>query len=88
MTEAVPEYDKRRNYAVFILLGGGMTMTAFSSVGLFLLQTNALYVFYLSLFAMFNIFIIFTALAGLLVKRSISVSRSGVNLSDLTDKQS
>jgi len=74
--------DRRKDWALIIVAGGGMAMTAYSIATLVMSSGNPKYVFYLGVMAMIQILIIFTGVLGLLVKRSLNVSRSGVSVSD------
>ena len=74
--------DRRRDWALYVLTGGGMAMTLYSAVAMYILQNFPGYVFWLGMFAMANILVLFTGIAGLLVKRSLSVSRQGVTIKD------
>lgn len=82
--------DRRKTWALWILLGGGLVMSLYATYALYLVQSVAHYAFYLGLAAMGNIFMIFSGLAGLLVKRSLNIGKSGIVLEDhdLGDKQS
>jgi hypothetical protein len=84
----VPEHvqdrsDTRRDWALIILAGGGMVMTVFAAFVLYLVHGNEKYAFYLGLAAMLQVLLVLTGLMGLLVKRTISISRTGINIGDI-----
>jgi hypothetical protein len=82
MTEIVniDASDKRRTWGLILLAGGGMSMTGYASVVLYLVRENADYAFYLGLCAMALIGIVLTGFAGLLVKRTIRANIVGNEL--------
>lgn len=57
-------------------------MTLFAGYAMVQLRLSAHYTFWMGMTAMVQILIIFTGLLGLLVKRSIKISRSEVSISD------
>ena len=69
--------DKRRTWGLILLAGGGMAMTAYASVVLWLVKENADYAFYLGLCAMGLIGVVLTGFAGLLMKRTIRANILG-----------
>lgn len=77
--------ERRRDWALIITSGGGMVMTAFAAVCLFMIRENAGLVFWLAIAAMLQIFAIFTGLIGLLVKRSFRISKNEINISDFNE---
>lgn len=72
--------DKLKVFAFFIQAGGGISMTAFASYGMYkLAQEKAVWpVFYLAAMAMVIIGIVITGLAGLLIKRSVEADVAGI----------
>ena len=74
--------DGRRAAAFAAVVGGCGVMTLFAAVGVWLVSDNAAYSFYLALAAHFQIFVGITALAALLVKRSIKAGRDGIEITD------
>lgn len=66
--------DGRRAAAFGAMLGGGVVMTLYAAVVLYLVRTSAAYVFYLGLAAHLAILVVLTGFVGLLVKRSIKGS--------------
>lgn len=86
---SVDASDKRRTWGLILLAGGGMAMTAFASVVLWLVRENADYAFYLGLCAMGLIGIVQTGFAGLLMKRTIRANILGneVEISDQQEQQ-
>ncbi len=77
--------DKRRTWSLILLAGGGMAMTAYASVVLWLVKENADYAFYLGLCAMGLIGVVLTGFAGLLMKRTIRANILG-NEVEISDK--
>lgn len=73
--------ELRRNWALWIITGGGMAMSVYAAVALFLIKEDS-YIFYLALAAMVNIFVLFGGIASLLVKRTLSITKSGVSMQD------
>lgn len=80
--------DLRKTWALLFLAGGGLTMTAYAGVVLWLVGDVARYAYYLGMFAMLNIFIIFTGMLGLLVKRTLNISKTGIVVEDHESKSS
>lgn len=74
--------DARKWWAMMFLAGGGLTMTVYAGMVLYFVQAEAKFAFYLGMFAMLNIFVIFSGLMGLLVKRTLNVSRTGIVVED------
>jgi hypothetical protein len=74
--------ERRRNWGLVLLAGGGMAMTGFAAGALWLVRGNAAYAFYLGLSAMALIGIVLTGFAGLLIKRTIRIGRDGFEVSD------
>lgn len=83
--ESIVKSDNRRDWALMIVSGGAMAMTLFAAVCLYLVADNPNYVFYLGLAAMIQIFMVFTGLLGLLVKRNLKISKGEISVSDMTD---
>lgn len=84
---AVPEHslereESRQDLAIWMVLGGGMSMTAYALCVMWVIQDYAHYVFWLGMAAMANIFVLFGAIAGLLVKRTINISKTGIIYED------
>ena len=77
--------ERRRNWGLILLAGGGMAMTIFASVVLWLVKDQADYAFYLGLCAMGLIGVVLTGFAGLLVKRTIRGSALGSEF-EVTDQ--
>jgi hypothetical protein len=74
--------DRRRDWALWIITGGGIAMTVYALLVLYLVQNYAHYAYWLGMAAMVNIFVLFGAIAGLLVKRNINITRNGVIVED------
>lgn len=75
---ALLDPEGRRAWALMLLCGAGVAMTAFASVGLYLVRERPTYVFYLAAGAMLLIGIVITGYAGLLVKRDIDINALGL----------
>lgn len=75
-------HDGRRAWAFAAIVGGCVIFTIFAAVGVWLVADNAEYAFYLALAAHAQILIGMTALAALFVRRTIKVTRSGVEIAD------
>lgn len=75
MTEPVDlaQSDRRRNWGLFFLAGGGVAMTAYATYSLWLVRDDRDYAFYLGAGALMLVGIVLTGFAGLLVKRTIRV---------------
>jgi hypothetical protein len=81
--------DRRRDWALWIITLGGMAMTGYALLVLYIVQSHANYAYYLGVLSMVNIFVLFGAIAGLLVKRNINITKNGVIVEDHdNDKQS
>lgn len=74
--------DKRRDYALLALVGGSIAMTGFAGASLWLVQAFAYYAFWMGMFALAIILVCLTALGGLLVKRQINLSKTGISIND------
>jgi len=80
--------DRRRNWGLILLAGGGMAMTIYAAAALWVLYLgNAplAFVFYLGLAALGLVGIVLTGFSALLVKRTFRVGRDGVEYSDTGD---
>ena len=84
MTEIVDPAasDRRRNWGLILLAGGGMAMTAFASAALWLVRDDRDYAFYLGAGALGLVGVVLTGFSALLVKRTIWVTRDGLDYSD------
>jgi hypothetical protein len=69
--------DRRRNWALILMAGGGVAMTAYAAYALWLVRDRADYAFYLGAGALVLIGIVLTGFAGLLIKRTIRGSIVG-----------
>lgn len=69
--------DRRRNWGLALLAGGGMAMTAYAAYALWLVRDHADFAFYLGLSAMVLIGIVLTGFAGLLMKRTVKANGPG-----------
>lgn len=81
-SEATPKEERRKDWAMFFASGGGVVMTLFAVACLWLVRDIAGFVFWLGLAAMGQILVVFTGLLGLLVKRSLKISRNEISISD------
>ncbi len=81
-SEMTPKEDARKDWAMFFVSGGGVVMTIFTSICLWLIRDIPGFVFWLGLAAMGQILVIFSGLLGLLVKRSLKISRNEISISD------
>lgn len=90
MTEIVDARasDMRRNWGLVLLAGGGVAMTVFSAVALWMLyDRNAptSYLLYMGLGSLTLVGIVLTGFSALLVKRTFRVGASGVEYNDTGD---
>ena len=74
--------DRRRDLGLLALFGGGIAMTAYAGYALWLVRDNASFVFWLGLSALSLVAITLTGFAALVVKRTIRLSRDGLEISD------
>lgn len=74
--------DGRKAWAFLAILGGSMVMTLFAWVVLYIVRDSNGLSFWLGMAAMAIIFTCLTGLIALFVKRTISVSRDGVSVTD------
>jgi hypothetical protein len=76
--------ERRRNWGLILLAGGGMAMTLYAAYALWLVRADKDYAFYLGAGALLLVGIVLTGFAGLLVKRTIrgSVAGSEFEISD------
>lgn len=72
----------RRAAAFAAILGGCVVMTLFAAVGVYLVKGDTGLSFWLALAAHVQILVGMTGLIALFVKRSIKLSRDGVDISD------
>lgn len=90
MTEIVNAHtsDMRRNWGLALLSGGGMAMTAFSAVALWMLYDRhapASYLLYMGLGSLTLVGIVLTGFSALLVKRTFRIGKDGVEYNDTGD---
>lgn len=74
--------DGRRAWALIALVGGCAVFTAMAAWGLYLLRMDMQRVFWLSMAAHLQVFVGMTAIGALLVKRTVKMSRDGVEITD------
>lgn len=65
--------DRRRDWGLLFLAGGGVAMTAYAAYALWLVRDRADFAFYLGAGALLLVGIVLTGFAGLLVKRTIRI---------------
>lgn len=92
MTEIVnlSRSDRRRDWGLALLAGGGMSMTIFAAVALWILYARGAptsQVFWLGLAALGLVGIVLTGFSALLVKRTFRVGRDGVEYTDTGDSK-
>jgi hypothetical protein len=81
-TASIDKSDTRRDWALMLLSGGGMVMTGFAALCLYMLQDRPGFVFYMGMAAMIEVLVVLTGLTGLLVKRELKISRGEISISD------
>jgi hypothetical protein len=64
------------------MLGGGIIFILYAIVGLWLVSSTALYVFWLAVIAHAQIFTIMTGYIAQLVKRRVSIGKEGASITD------
>ncbi|MFN3424905.1 MAG: hypothetical protein ACK40C_09400 [Novosphingobium meiothermophilum] len=74
--------DGRRAWALIALVGGCAIFTAMAAFAMHLLRAEARLVFWLGLAAHAQVLVGMTAIGALLVKRSLRLSRDGIEISD------
>jgi hypothetical protein len=74
--------DGRRAWAFAAIMGCCVVMTLFAAVGVYIVSGNAGLSFWLALAAHAQIMVGLTGLIALFVKRSISVTRDGISVTD------
>ena len=78
--------DRRRDLGLLALFGGGISMTGYAAYALWLVRHDASFVFWLGLSALALVAITLTGFAALIVKRTIRLSRDGLEISDHQDE--
>lgn len=74
--------DGRRAWAFLALVGGCVVFTGFAAWGVYLVRARAEFSFYLALAAHVQVLVGLTALAALLIRRTIKAGRDGIEISD------
>ena len=74
--------DGRRAWAFIAMVGGSITFTVFAAVGVYLVRNYAGLSFWLALAAHAQVFVVLSGLAALLIKRTVKVTRDGVEIDD------
>lgn len=82
MTINIQSNSGRRAAALLALLGGCIIFTIFAAVGVYLVMDDVKLSFYLALAAHLQILVGMMTLGGLLVRRSVKVTKSGVEYTD------
>lgn len=85
--ETTKKSDLRKTWALIALVGGAVSMTAYALYCLWLIRANAGYVFYMGLAAHLQILLVLTGITGLLVRRSLEISKGKVVISDHDDDE-
>lgn len=80
--KATDSYDVRRYLAIFFMAGGSMVMTLLVAIIIFFLQTYAVYLFWIAIALIILIGLQQTGFIGLIVKRSISISKENISIND------
>lgn len=75
-------HEGRRAWALLALLGGCVVFTIFSAAGVYIVRNDIELSFYLALAANAQILVGMLTLGGLLVRRSVKVTKNGVEYSD------
>ncbi len=78
----VLETNERKNLALWIMFGGGIVFTLYAIVGLWLVASVPLYVFWLAVIAHIQIFSIMAGYIAQLVKRRITAGKQGISITD------
>lgn len=74
--------DGRRAWALIALVGGCGMFTVLAAVGVYLVRNDIERAFWLAIAAHAQAFVGMTAIGALLVKRTVKLSREGVEISD------
>lgn len=75
-------HEGRRAWALLALLGGCVVFTLFAAAGVYILRGDTQLTFYLALAAHAQILVGMLTLGGLLIRRSVKVTKSGVEYTD------
>lgn len=75
--------DRRRDRALLFLAGGAIAMTVFAAAAMYLVRDQARYVFWLGMSAMALDGVALTGFAGLIVRRTLKISRDGLEVADI-----
>lgn len=74
--------DGRRAWALVALVCGCGMFTALAAVGVYLVRDDPERAFWLAIAAHAQVFVGMTAIGALLVKRTVKLSREGIEISD------
>ncbi len=75
--------DRRRDWGLLFLAGGGIAMTVYAAAALYLVRTVAALAFWLGMAAMALVGVVLTGFAGLVVKRTLRIGRDGLEVADI-----
>jgi hypothetical protein len=78
------ETNERKNLALLIMLVWAIIFTIYAIVGLWLVSSTAVYIFWLAIAAHGQVFMLLAGFTAQLVKRRISLGRDGVHIDDRT----
>lgn len=74
------DIEGRRAWAVMLMAGCAITMTAYAGVALYIVRTHPNYAFYLGAGALMLVAIVITGFASLITKRDIDLHALGLQL--------
>lgn len=78
--------ESRRSWAFLALVGAAVVFTGFAAYGVYALRNSAGFTFWLALAAHAQVFVVLASLGGLVVKRTVKVTKDGAEYSDqITD---
>lgn len=80
--------DRRRDWGLILLAGGGIAMTVYAAVSLWMLFKRGApieYLFWSNMAALGLVGIVLTGFTGLLIKRTFRISRDGLEYTDTGD---
>lgn len=75
-------YDVRRYLAIMFMAGGAMAMTVLVGAIIYLLSANAVYLFWIAVGLLVLIGLMQTGFVALLAKRSVVITKEGIDLRD------
>jgi len=83
--DSVFKSDRRKDIALYVVIGGSIFMSMYAVAALWFVKIHPQYVFWLGALAMAQIMLVFTGIMALLVKRTLSISKSSLSISDFVD---